>query len=53
MLHLPLVVQKPKLEDPLKKILVGELKLLPRDPSLVDNPDSDDQLAVVQIILLR
>ena len=50
--HLPLVIKKLELEDPLKKILVGELELLPRDPSLVDDSDSNDQLAIVQIVLL-
>lgn len=41
-LDLLLVIKKLKFEDPLKKHLVGELKLLPRDPALVDNLDTNN-----------
>ena len=41
-LDLPLIIQKFKLKDPLKKEFVGEEELLARDPVLVHDPDANN-----------
>ena len=43
----PLIIKNLELEDPLEEKFVGELELWARDPSLVDNPDTNDQFAVM------
>ena len=47
-----LVVEKLKLEHPLEEEFVGKLELLGRDSALVDDTDTNDQLAIVLIVQL-
>lgn len=50
---LPLVVEELEFKNPLEEKLVSEFKLLGRDPALVDDADTNDQLAVVPIVHRR
>ena len=47
-----LVVQVLEFDGPLEKQLVGGFKLLMRDLTLIECPDSNNKLAVVLIVLI-
>jgi hypothetical protein len=48
-----LVVEVFEFNNPLEKKFVGKLELFPSDLALVIDPDSDGELAVMKVVLLR
>lgn len=49
---LPLIVKELELENPFKKKLVRKFELLSGDLPLVDDADTDNELAIVSIVCL-